>query len=111
MKYRSLRVANLIRDELGKIILKELEFPNAIPTITQVEIDEKLEAARIKVSVIPSSESEKALKILQEAQRRFQHLLLKKINIKPMPKIRFEIDHGPEAAARVEKILLEEDNK
>jgi len=111
MKYRSLRVGNLIRDELGKIILKELEFENALLTITNVEVSDKLETARVKISVIPSSNGDGVLKELNSVCGRLQYLLLKKMNIKPMPKIRFEIDHGPEAAARVEKILLEDNNK
>jgi ribosome-binding factor A len=38
----------------------------------------------------------------------FQYLLLRKINIKPMPRITFALDHGLENAAKVEK-LLEDD--
>jgi ribosome-binding factor A len=35
-----------------------------------------------------------------------QHLLNKKMNIRPMPRISFEIDGGLENAAKVEKALL-----
>jgi len=34
-----------------------------------------------------------------------------KINIKPMPRIMFEIDHGAMNAATVEKVFLEHDGK
>jgi ribosome-binding factor A len=111
MKYRPLRVANLIQEELSKTILKELEFEGALPTITEVDIGDKLETAKVKVSVIPSSQNKAVLEKLNQARGRLQHLLMKKINIKPMPKIRFEIDRGPENAARVEKILLEDNNE
>lgn len=107
MNYRTLRVANLIQKELSKIILKELEFENALPTITKVDLGDNLETAEVKVSVIPSSQNKPVLEKLNRARDRLQWLLMKKINIKPMPKIRFEIDRGPENAARVEKIILE----
>ncbi len=108
MKYRSLRVQNLIREELGKIIVRELEFPNALPTITEVEVDKKFSTAVVRVSVIPIAQAPKSIKTLQDAQGRLQHLLLKKINVKPMPRIRFELDRGPENAANVERRLLED---
>jgi len=46
------------------------------------------------------------LKNLVKNQKHLQHLLLRKINIKPMPEIRFKIDIGLERAAEVEKALL-----
>lgn len=111
MNHRSERVSKLIREELSKLILKELEFPGALATITEVEVDKKLENARVMVSVIPSSSAPAALKELGEAAGNLQYLLLKKINIKPMPRIVFELDHGPENAAVVEKLLIEDNNK
>ena len=48
---------------------------------------------------------------LTEKAGYFQHLLLKKINIKPMPRIVFVIDHGFENAALVEKLWEEDKGK
>ncbi len=108
MNYRPLRVANLIRDELTKLILREVEFDGALVTVTDISIDKKLEAARVRVSVLPSPKAAAALKTLQAKTGELQHLLSRKLNIKPMPRIRFELDPGPEKAANVEKILLDE---
>lgn len=109
MNFRSERVGKLIREELSLMVLREVELP-ALATITEVVVDKNLESARVEVSVIPSaSAAEKAvLEALTARAGHFQHLLLKKINIKPMPRISFAIDHGPENAAKVEK-LLEQD--
>lgn len=101
----------MIREELSRMILRDVELPAyALATITEVAVDKKLEGARVEVSVIPSTAAaEKA--VLAELTARagyLQHLLLKKINIKPMPRIFFVIDHGLENAAKVEK-LLEQD--
>jgi ribosome-binding factor A len=109
MKFRNLRVANLIRDELGAIILREMEFPESLVTITSVDIDDKMEMAHVKTSVIPSKNEEEVFRSLRKAQGFLQHLLSHKINIRPMPFIRFEMDHGPAKAAQIEKILIEEE--
>jgi ribosome-binding factor A len=104
MNFRSERVGKLIREELSKMILREGEL-SALATITEVEVDKKLEGARVRVSVIPATGEKKVLDELAKQAGYLQHLLLKKINIKPMPRIFFEIDHGNEHAALVEKLL------
>ena len=89
------------------MIIREMELP-ALATITAVEVDKNLEGARVEVSVIPASGEKAVLAALTERAGHFQHLLLKKINIKPMPRIFFAIDHGSENAAKVEKLLKQD---
>ena len=102
----------LIREELGKIILKEIEFPvGSLATVLDVAVDKKLELAKVRVSALPSSAAADILARLGKAAGRLQYLLMKKINIKPMPRIYFELDRGPENAAAVEKLLIEDNNK
>jgi ribosome-binding factor A len=108
MNFRPLRVANLLRDELGMMIARELEFPGALVTITEVEVKKKMDVANILVSVLPSEKSDEALRILQASRGELQYKLVRKLNIKPMPQFIFSIDHGPENAAAVEKALLGE---
>jgi ribosome-binding factor A len=107
MNHRPLRVANLIQEELGKLMLREVNFGNALVTITGVVIEKKLETATVKISVIPETKEAGALKTLSGEAGRLQYLLLRKINIYPMPRIHFELDKGVENAAKVEKLLLE----
>ena len=106
MNYRNLRVGKLIREEISQMILRQLEFAGALVTVTHVAVDDKLDSAKIQVSILPVEAEAKNLKILQENQGNFQHLLAHKLNIKPMPRIQFELDPGPVNAAQVEKILL-----
>ena len=106
--FRSDRVSEVIRRELAKIILREVEFEDALVTITAVEVDKKLEHAKVLVSVIPSASGPAALAELQKATGRLQYLLMQKMNIKPMPRISFDLDHGFENAASVEKILRDQ---
>lgn len=107
--HRSERVESLIQRELGGIIARELEFGGALVTIMSVEADKKLEHADIRVSVVPAEKSRESMDVLAREAGRLQHLLLKKINIKPMPRISFSLDRGTENAAQVERALLDEE--
>jgi ribosome-binding factor A len=111
MDHRSLRVANVIQKELGALLIREVDFGGAFVTITTVEVNDKLESAAVKVGVLPMAARDSAMRILSNVQGHLQHLLNKKMNIRPMPRISFVIDEGAENAARVEKLLLGEDNK
>jgi len=105
------RIESLIKEELNKIILKELEFPGALVTITEVEAQKDLEDADVFISVLPSEKTAEVMGELKKNQRQLQHWLLKKINIKPMPKIIFKIDYGMEKAAEVEKAFIKIEKK
>jgi len=90
MNYRNLRVAKLIQEELGKIIQREIDFGNSvIVTITEVEVLKDLSQAKIKIGVMPESGAEEVLNLLNNRQPFLQNLLMKRINIKPMPGIVF----------------------
>lgn len=107
--YRSERVESLIQHHLGEIITRELEFGGPLVTIMGVDLDRKLEHAEVRVSVVPAASAEAAMRMLGNEAGRLQFLLLKKINIKPMPRIAFVLDRGPENAAQVEKAFLEKE--
>ena len=106
MKHRPERASSLIMEELGKLILKEIEIPGALATITEVNVTNDLLRAVVKVSVYPTEKSDAVKKALDQARGTLQHLLMKQMNIRPMPQIFFEIDYGQELAARIEKKLM-----
>jgi len=105
--HRPERVGSLIREELSRLILREAEFPGALVTITEVVVDKKMEHAKVRVSALPTERVDGAIKILDGMIGNLQHLLNKKMQIRPMPRISFEADLGFENAAIVEKKLLE----
>jgi ribosome-binding factor A len=116
--HRTERVNKLIREQLSKIIVKELEFPDVLVTLTQVETDKKMEHAKVGVSVVPAFAKATAgertsaeAKVMRELERKtgwMQLLLFVKINIRPMPMIAFKVDRGYENAAEVERALLKD---
>jgi ribosome-binding factor A len=107
MKYRQMRVGDLIRKELSILIEREIETPlGSLVTISDVEVDKKYERALVMISVIPTSATETVMATLEKARGYLYHLLFKKLNIKPMPDIMFRLDKGLENAANVERMLL-----
>ncbi len=109
--HRPERVQSLIVEELGKIILNNVEFEDCLVTISKVDVDAKLERGIVGISVIPSEKTEYAVKILERNRNHLQYLLMKKMNIKPMPKIFFRADYGLQKAAEIEKIVIENEDK
>jgi ribosome-binding factor A len=106
--FRPQRVGSLIREELGKMLERDLEIPEALVTITDVEVNAKLEAAIVNFSVLPSEKSERVLEILNKLKRNLQFKLNRKLNIRPMPELVFKIDYGLRNAALIEKALLKD---
>ncbi|MDI6734390.1 MAG: ribosome-binding factor A [Patescibacteria group bacterium] len=90
--YRNLKIANLIQEELSKLFIRELDFDNALVTIINVIVDEDLLHSRVRLGIIPYEKGPEVFTLLQKHRGRLQHVLLKKLNIKPMPHIAFEIE-------------------
>ncbi len=109
MKHRPERVGKLLREELSMIIAREFYFEHALATVTEIEVDKKLRTANAKISVLPEQQGKNVLVVLNRSRNQIQRTLFKKINIRPMPQIRFEYNPGLEKAANVEKILLEDE--
>ena len=89
--YRHLRVANLIQEKIAEIIEREFEFQNTIITVTAVEVSQDLLQAKIKLGIIPREKAPEVFLAIEKEKKYLQNKILKKINIKPMPKLEFEI--------------------
>lgn len=94
--FRKERVGELIREELGKIFARDIEF-GAFVTIVSVDVAEKLEAAKVRVSVIPEEKAKEVFDVLEKNRRILQFKLLRAMNIKPMPRLEFGLVRGDEA--------------
>ena len=98
-------------EELNNLILREVEFSGALATITRVDVQKDLEYADIFVAVVPKEKDKEAFLQLEKQRKRLQYLLLRRINIKPMPELRFQLDTGSEKAAETEKVFLKLEKK
>ncbi len=106
MNYRKERMGEEIRNHLSRMMREELELKDMLVTIIDVVVTGDLSEARVRVSVLPDNKGDEALRILRAFVGRFQGMLLRTMNVKPLPRIAFELDLGPQKAAEVEKMLL-----
>jgi ribosome-binding factor A len=108
MSKRIQRVNQLIKKELSKILLKEVDFPkNILLSITRVDASVDLRIARVYISYLPEKETKKAFKILNQLIYNFQQKLNKRLNMRPIPRIKFIQDKEIKKTARIEELLEE----
>lgn len=100
------RVNQLVKKELGQIILREFDFPkNVLVTITRVETSSNLIHTRIYVSVLPEEQASQVLQILNGRIYEIQQLLNKRLRMRPIPKIQFIEEKITREAGRIEELL------
>ena len=90
--HRSQRISSLIKEELSKFFLREFEFEGAVVTILDVLVLDKLEEATVKISVYPSEKGPDVFFKLTKNRRRLQFAMSRKLNIRPMPRLVFELE-------------------
>lgn len=106
MSYRIQQVNELVKQELNKLLLTEIEFPrNCLVTITKVEASKDLRHAKVLLSIIPVSYTKKVLDRLKVKIGHLQFLLNKKLTMKPLPRIKFIIDETEKKAQGIEQLL------
>lgn len=106
MSNRIQQVNQVIKEEISKIIFREIDFPkNIMVTITRVETLVNLREAKIYVSVIPEEEINKILRILERQIYNLQQKLNKRIQMRPIPKIKFLPEKETSQAGKIEEIL------
>lgn len=102
------RVNDLIQEELGKIFLRELEFPkNTLVTVTRIDTASNIITSKVFVSVIPDKQQERVLEVLNRRIYFIQQMLNKCLNMRPVPRIIFYKEDKTSGAARVEEVLEE----
>lgn len=106
MNLRIQKINELLKQEISNLILRELDFSkDTIITITEVNASSDLQQAKVKVSIMPFLKTEKILRVLNSQIFKLQKSLNKKLNMKIIPRIKFELDKSEEKFNRVEKLL------
>ncbi len=106
MSNRIQRVNALIKNELGKILLRDVDFPQGVlVTITRVESSPNLKEAKTYVSVMPDEQIDKVFKILNRRIYNIQQVLNRRLRMRPIPRIEFKKEEKTEEAAKIEELL------
>ncbi len=109
MSERTKRVDELLRQEIGEIIARELADPRiGFVTITNVETTPDLRHAKVWVSVIGSdAERDAALTSLAHAMPFVRHELGGRLRIRRIPELHVRADDTLERGSRVLHLLTE----
>lgn len=106
MKNRLVRVRELMKRELGDLIVRELTFPQLV-TIQDVDITPDLKHAHVYVSVLGGDENaaNAVLAQLHEHRKDLQYKLSRRVILKFTPQLHFKLDIAVERGSRVIDIL------
>ncbi|HEY4484202.1 MAG TPA: 30S ribosome-binding factor RbfA [Candidatus Paceibacterota bacterium] len=103
--HRREKINDLIRDEVGKILHRELDLDvEALVTVTRAVVSEDLNHVRVYVSVFPLDAGRQALESINRSIYFFQQTLNKKLQMRPVPKLFFVLDETEERAAKIENV-------
>ena len=109
MSQRTDRVDELLRQEIGVLLTRELADPRiGFVTITDVETAPDLRHAKVWVSIIGGkSDRRDALRALQNSMGFIRHELGRTLRIKRIPELHVHLDDSAERGTRVLHLLHE----
>jgi ribosome-binding factor A len=109
MTARTTRIDELLRQEMGSIMARDLEDPRiGFATILSIETTPDLRHAKVLVSVIGQPEErQRTLSALGRAMPFVRHELGKRLRLKRIPEFHLELDDTIERGTRVLHLLDE----
>ena len=106
---RQLRVAELVKQNLGEIFIRnEAKLPSIntkIITVTEVRMTPDLKTARVYVIPLGGINIEETVSVLTEYSHLVRRALSKKLDIKFLPRLAFVEDNSFEYAEKIEKLI------
>ena len=109
MTTRTNKVADLIRDEVSRLLLRDLRDPRiGFVTITGASVTPDLRSARIFVSVLGDDGTrEDSLQALNHAAGFVRRELFRNLRLRHSPSVTFVLDESIDRGARIEEVLRE----
>jgi ribosome-binding factor A len=106
---RTERINEQLRQEISLLIRDEVRDPRVgLATITEVECSPELDHARVYITALgEESEKEEVLAGLRSAAAFMRGQLGKRLHMRRIPELHFEIDKKLENALRIESLLRE----
>ncbi len=105
MSNRIQKVNSLLEQEISKIIVRDFNFHGALVTLTHVEATANLIEAKGYISVFPEDKTDNVITVLNKAVFDIQQKINKKLNMRPIPRIKFVKDEITAKAAKIEELL------
>lgn len=103
---RTRRVADLIKQEIAKLLIKETRDPRfTFVTVTDVEVAKDYSVAKIFVTVPDTSKIKETLDALNKAAGFFRYQLAHLVNMRSTPRIQFVYDESVLRGQRISDLL------
>jgi ribosome-binding factor A len=105
---RQQKMASLLQETLSLILPEELRpFTASLVTVTRVEVQGDLRAARVLLSVFGPASPEDVRTHLTKRTGAIRHRLASLVEFKYNPGLFFVLDPSAEAVERIERIIAE----
>lgn len=109
MSMRTTRVAELLREELADLILREVKDPRVgrgLVSITEVQVSPDLRRATVFVSHLGNEqERDDALEGLQHSAHFMHRELMHRLKLRNVPELTFRFDPSIERGARLASLI------
>ena len=106
MSLRIEQLNSLVQREVAQLLQRELDLPhNVFVTVTRVSVADDAESAHVWISVFPTEKAEEVLAMITKRIGHVQQLLNKRLVMKFVPKLIFELDFAEEKVASLNALL------
>ncbi len=107
MSIRTERVASVIKQRIGEILIHDYNDPsNGFITVTDVKVSPDLKIAKVYFSVFGSEQiQERAMKMLEGEKQRIRGLVASHVQLKFAPTLQFHLDHTLEEVDRINRLI------
>lgn len=107
MSIRTERVASVIKQRIGEILIHDYSDPsNGFITVTDVRMTPDLKIAKIYFSVFGSEEiQDRAMKMLEGEKQHIRGMVASYVQLKFAPTLQFYLDHTLEEADRINRLI------
>ena len=103
--FRNRRVAELVKAELGRLLIAEFQDPaSGFLAVPRVEMPPDLLTARVYISVF-GGDPESVLGGLETAKKSIRRALASRLNLKYNPELFFSLDPVPGYEERIDNLI------
>lgn len=106
---RQLKVGEAIKHAVSEVFIRnELSHPffeQVIITVSEARVSPDLKLATVFISAMDQVNEKDLVKFLNEISHTIRKLIVKKINLKYAPEIRFTIDQAVKEGAKIDAII------
>ena len=104
---RQQKINSVLQQDLAEILLREVIIPNAMITVTRVNITPDISLARVNLSIFATTDKTVALKQIQARKSEIRRLLGERVKhqLRIVPDLQFFIDDSLDRIDRIDELL------